>query len=41
MMNFAVIRRGDCYYVDKTRFIPNQVARKQIYTYLNGFISKL
>ena len=22
MMNFAVIRRDDCYYVDKTRFIP-------------------
>ena len=22
MMNFAVIRRYDCYYVDKTRFIP-------------------
>ena len=41
MMNFAVIRRDDCYYVDKTRFIPNQVAREQIYTYLNGFISKL
>lgn len=34
MMNFAVIRRGDCYYVDKTRFIPNQVAREPIYTYL-------
>ena len=22
MMNFAVIRHDDCYYVDKTRFIP-------------------
>ena len=22
MMNFAVIRRDDCYYVDKNRFIP-------------------
>ena len=22
MMNFAVIRRDDCYYVDKIRFIP-------------------
>lgn len=22
MMNFVVIRRDDCYYVDKTRFIP-------------------
>ena len=22
MMNYAVIRRDDCYYVDKTRFIP-------------------
>ena len=22
MMNFAVIRRDDCYYVDKTRIIP-------------------
>ncbi len=22
MMNFAVIRRDDCYHVDKTRFIP-------------------
>ena len=22
MMNFAVLRRDDCYYVDKTRFIP-------------------
>lgn len=22
MMNFAVIRRDNCYYVDKTRFIP-------------------
>ena len=22
MMNFAVIRRDDCYYVDKTQFIP-------------------
>lgn len=22
MMNFSVIRRDDCYYVDKTRFIP-------------------
>jgi hypothetical protein len=22
MMNFVAVRRDDCYYVDKTRFIP-------------------
>ena len=34
MMNFVSVRRDDCYYVDKTRFIPTiEQANKFFFLY--------
>ena len=33
MMNFAVIRRDDCYYVDKIRFIPKSLTVNMLQHY--------
>ena len=34
MMNFVTVRRDDCYYVDKTRFIPTIEQANKFFFYI-------